>query len=231
MKHEVLEQLRSQMLDALLQRRPRLFAGVHYATCKCLVQHSIAGFATELQRAILRGILSGATCTTPRAYQRGMRTTSTCPFCGGAPEDKEDIFWHCAAWTTARPNYLPGVLDAATHIPCVPPPPDQWPPCLRCCGLAPEMPQECIKSGTALNFSSALHTMFVVILQARKLRDTQSPAIFTGSTLSQQLRQYPYHQLVGPLPQPEEKGTLLLRSPKKPEWQWEMPFWLPSCGG
>ena len=25
-------------------------------------------------------------------------------------------------------------------------------------------------------------------------------------------------------PRPEEKGTLLLRTPKKPEWQWEMPF-------
>ena len=103
-------------------------------------------------------------------------------------------------------------------------PPDQWPPCLRCCGLAPEIPDEHIKSGTALDFLSALHDMFVAILQAQKLRDAQSPVIFTGPTLSRQVRQYPYHQLVGPLPRPEEKGTLLLRTPKKPEWQWEMPF-------
>ena len=48
--------------------------------------------------------------------------------------------------------------------------------------------------------------------------------LFRGSSLSQQLRQYPYHQLVGPLPKPEDKGLLLLRNPKKVEWQWEMPF-------
>ena len=60
-KHEVREQLRSQMLDSLVQRRPRLFAGAHYTTCRRLVQPSIASFATELQRSILRGILSGAT--------------------------------------------------------------------------------------------------------------------------------------------------------------------------
>ena len=86
------------------------------------------------------------------------------------------------------------------------------------------MPDEHIKSGAALNFLSTLHNMFVAILQARKLRDTQSPAVFTGPSLSQQATQYPYHQLVGPLPRPEEKGTLLLRTPKKPEWQWQMPF-------
>ena len=27
-----------------------------------------------------------------------------------------------------------------------------------------------------------------------------------------------------PLPRPEDKGLLLLRTPKKVEWQWEMPF-------
>ena len=66
--------------------------------------------------------------------------------------------------------------------------------------------------------------MLVAVLQARKLRDTQSPMLFRGTSLSQQLRQYPYHQLVGPLPKPEDKGLLLLRTPKKVEWQWEMPF-------
>ena len=61
MKHEVREQLRSQMLDSLVQRRPRLFTGAHYTTCRRLVQPSIATFSTELQRSVLRGILSGAT--------------------------------------------------------------------------------------------------------------------------------------------------------------------------
>ena len=101
---------------------------------------------------------------------------------------------------------------------------DQWPPCLRLCGLAPELDTDSVKSGTALAFMTALHNMLVAVLQARKLRDTQSPMLFMGSSLSQQLRQYPYHQLVGPLPRPEDKGLLLLRTPKKVEWQWEMPF-------
>ena len=222
-KHEVREQLRSQMLDALVQRRPRLFAGVHYATCRQLVQPSVAAFDTELQRSILRGILSGATWTALRAYQRGMRVASTCPFCGNAPEDEEHILWHCTAWHTARTAHMPDVLDAAAHIPSLLPP-DQWPPCLRCCGLAPEIPDDCIKSGRAYTFLNTLHTMFVAVLQAQKVRDAQAPAVFPGIARSQQLRQYPYQQLVGPLPYSGEKDTLLLRTPKKHEWPWEMPF-------
>ena len=222
-KHEVREQLRSQMLDSLVQRRPRLFAGAHYTTCRRLVQPSIASFATELQRSLLRGILSGATWTALRAYQRGMRATSTCPYCGNAPENEEHIFWQCSAWSTVRDTHLPGIRMAAAQITGLPLM-DQWPPCLRLCGLAPELDTASVKSGTALAFMTALHNMLVAVLQARKLRDTQSPMLFMGSSLSQQLRQYPYHQLVGPLPRPEDKGLLLLRTPKKVEWQWEMPF-------
>ena len=222
-KHEVREQLRSQILDSLVQRRPRLFAGAHYTTCRRLVQPSIATFATELQRSILRGILSGATWTALRAYQRGMRATSTCPYCGNAPENEEHIFWQCSAWSTVRDTHLPGIRAAAAQIPGLPPM-DQWSPCLRLCGLAPELDPDNVKSWTALAFLTALHNMLVAVVHARKLRDTQSPMLFMGSSLSQQLRQYPYHQLVGPLPRPEDKGLLLLRTPKKVEWQWEMPF-------
>ena len=71
---------------------------------------------------------------------------------------------------------------------------------------------------------NTLHTMFVAVLQARKVRDAQAPAVFPGTARSQQLRQYPYQQLVGPLPYSGEKDTLLLRTPKKHEWPWEMPF-------
>ena len=211
------------MLDSLVQRRPRLFAGAHYTTCRRLVLPSIASFATQLQRSILRGILSGATWTALRAYQRGMRATSMCPYCGDAPENEEHIFWQCSAWSTVRDTHLPGIRTAAAQITGLPLM-DQWPPCLRLCGLAPELDTDSVKSGTALAFMTALHNMLVAVLQARKLRDTQSPMLFMGSSLSQQLRQYPYHQLVGPLPRPEDKGLLLLRTPNQVEWQWEMPF-------
>ena len=182
-KHEVREQLRSQMQDSLVQRRPRLFAGAHYTTCRRLVQPSIASFATGLQRSILRGILSGATWTALRAYQRGMRATSTCPYCGNAPENEEHIFWQCSAWSTVRDTHLPGIRTAAAQIPGLPLM-DQWPPCLRLCGLAPELDTDSVKSGTALAFLTALHNMLVAVLQTRKLRDTQSPMLFMGSSLS-----------------------------------------------
>ena len=107
-KHEVREQLRSQMLNSPVQRRPRPFAGAHYTTCRRLVQPSIASFATELQRSILRGILSGSTGQPSGAYQRGMRATSTCPYCGNAPENDVHIFWQCSAPSTVRDTHLPG---------------------------------------------------------------------------------------------------------------------------
>ena len=152
-----------------------------------------------------------------------MRATSTCPYCGSAPEDEEHIFWQCTTWHTVRDNHVPDIRTAAAQVPGLPPM-DQWPPCLRLCALAPELDPDSVKSGKALAFLTALHNMLVAIMQARKLRDTQSPMLFTGSSLSQQLRQYPYHQLVGPLPRPDDKGLLLLRTSNRMEWQWEMPF-------
>ena len=224
MKHEVHEQLRSQMLDSLVQRRPRLFTGVHYTTCRRLVQPSIATFATELQRSILRGILSGATWTALRAYQRGMRATSTCPYCGNAPENEEHIFWQCSAWSTVRDTDLPGIRLAAAQVPGLPLM-DQWSPCLRLCGLAPELDPDSVKSGTALAFLAALHNMLVAVLQARKLRDTQSPMLFRGSSLSQQLRQYPHHQLVGPSPNRKTRGYSFYVPPRGRNGSGKCPFW------
>ena len=37
-KHKVREELRSQMLSSLVQRKPRLFTGVHCGMCGRLVQ-------------------------------------------------------------------------------------------------------------------------------------------------------------------------------------------------
>ena len=70
----------------------------------------------------------------------------------------------------------------------------------------------------------ALHTIYVSILQAKKLRDSQNPSLFTGYRLSQQLRQYPFHQMIGLLPRTLDQGTLLLHTPPKQEWPWEQPF-------
>ena len=61
-------------------------------------------------------------------------------------------------------------------------------------------------------------------IAARKKRDAHSPSIFAGYRLSQQVRQYPYQQLVGPLPQTVAHGALTLRTPKGHEWKWEKSF-------
>ena len=66
--------------------------------------------------------------------------------------------------------------------------------------------------------------MYVCIIAARKRRDAHSPSIFAGYRLSQQVRQYPYQQLVGPLPQTVAHGALTLRTPKGHEWKWEKSF-------
>ena len=144
-KHKVREQLRKQLLDSLVQRRPRLFAGLHYATNRQLLQPSIASFGSELERTILRGVLSEATWTALRAYQRGLRTSSACPFCNASPEDEEHILWHCVAWDHVRDPLLALVHTALSQVPELPPP-GQWPACLRRCGLAPEISTEAIKS-------------------------------------------------------------------------------------
>ena len=222
-KHEVREQLRKQLLDSLVQQRPRLFAGLHYATNRQLLQPSIASFGSELERTILRGVLSGATWTALRAYQRGLRTSSACPFCNASPEDEEHILWHCVAWDHVRDPLLALVHTALSQLPELPPP-GQWPACLRRCGLAPEISTEAIKSGAAFTFMRAVHSMYVCIIAARKKRDAHSPSIFAGYRMSQQVRQYPYQQLVGPLPQTVAHGALTLRTPKGHEWKWEKSF-------
>ena len=222
-KHEVREQLKKQLLDSLVQLRPRVFAGLHYATNRQLLPPSIASFEPERERTILRGVLSGATWTALRAYQRGLRTSSACPFCNASPEDEEHILWHWVAWDHVHDPLLALVHTALSQVPELPPS-GQWPACLRQCALAPEISTEAIKSGAAFSFLRAVHSMYVCIIAARKKRDAHSPSIFAGYRLSQQVRQYPYQQLVGPLPQTVAHGALTLRTPKGHEWKWEKSF-------
>ena len=168
-------------------------------------------------------MLSGATWIALRAYQRGLRTSSACPFCNASPEDEEHILWHCIAWDHVRGPLLALVHTALSHLPELPPP-GQWPPCLRRCGLAPELSTAAITSGAALTFIRSVHSMYVCIMTTRKQRDAHSPSIFAGYRMSQQVRQYPYHQLVGPLPQTVAHSALTLRTPKGHEWKWEKSF-------
>ena len=103
-------------------------------------------------------------------------------------------------------------------------PPSSWPSCLRLCGMAPEISLEAVKGGMAFELMKSLHQMYIIILSGRKLRGAQNPTLFTRTHISHQLRTYPYHQLVGPIPRTEPPGNLLMRTPSKAEWQRELPF-------
>ena len=96
---------------------------------------------------------------------------------------------------------------------------------MKLCGLAP--PLEIFPTPlkeASLAFLISLHTAYVVILAARKLRDQQQPALFIGRAHSNRLHAYPHHQPVGPLPPPGEQAVLMLATPTRKSWRWELTF-------
>ena len=170
MKHDVPEQLRAQQIDQLVRRRSRQFAGMHNHTNRRMVNASLQLFTSELERTLLRTLLTGALWTAPRAYLRGMITSPLCPYCQQETETEEHILSHCSSWSFARDPHKPHVLRLTDKIPELPPL-CSWPPCLKLCGLAPELPAPVNRQVGQHNlpFLSALHTMYVAVLAARKL--------------------------------------------------------------
>ena len=89
---------------------------------------------SEFDKALLRGWLTGAPCTARRAYDRGLRDSLTCPYCGQAQEDDEHWIWVCVEWKGQReaywrPRQARSIgLEASYTL---------WPVCLKICGLMP----------------------------------------------------------------------------------------------
>ena len=100
-----------------------------------------------------------------------------------------------------------------------------WAPYLKLCGLAPPLETSPTPMKEAsLAFLILLHTAYVTILAARKLRDQRQPALFTGRTHSNRLHVYLHHQPVGPLPLPAKQAVLTLATPTRKSWPWELTF-------
>ena len=120
-KHNIREQLRSQLITTLIARRLGQFAGMHYHTNRRLINASIASFMSELERALLRTLLAGALWTAVRAYQRGLITSPLCPYSKATDETEEHILWHCTKWSQARDTHIQQVHALAAKIPELPP--------------------------------------------------------------------------------------------------------------
>ena len=136
--HAIRDALRHAAVQRLAARRPRLYQGLGVAANKQLVQPALRGLE-ELDAVLLRGAMACAVWTAQRAPARGLRGDPLCPYCDmGAPEDEEHIFYACPAWEQARSIHLADLQEAAQRAHALGLM-DSWPPCLRLCGLLPEV--------------------------------------------------------------------------------------------
>ena len=91
----------------------------------------------ELDKSILRGVLTGAIWTAVRANERGLRPTRACPYCEKQePEDEEHLLWRCVVWKATRGPLITEILLLAKALKL-----DSlrdWPPCIRLYGIIPD---------------------------------------------------------------------------------------------
>ena len=127
--------------------------------------------------------------------------------CQQADEIELHILWECTEWAAAPDPHLANIHAVAAKVPELPPF-DRWPPCLRISGLLPEIepPVNRQVEQHELPFIRVHHVMFVSVLATRKLRDQQTPKLFT-TVCPQTHSAYPYHQRVGPMPPPPPSDT------------------------
>ena len=136
-EHLFRESLREKQLEALEMRRPRQFGGMGACLSRELTLSQLELCATELDKSLLRSVLTGAIWTADRAFRRGLRPDGRCPFCDkGVQEDENHLFWWCEAWSTIRNPSLPSIMLMARALKLGAL--SEWPPCLRICGLMPE---------------------------------------------------------------------------------------------
>eukprot|EP00973_Karenia_brevis_P081374 11279375-Karenia_brevis.AAC.1 len=83
----------------------------------------------NLEKEVLRSIVSGALITQHRLFKAGLSATGVCPFCdSGQEETAEHVWWQCSAWTSVRQKFF--CNDCC---------PSLWPPCFRQCALMPAL--------------------------------------------------------------------------------------------
>ena len=116
------------------KRRPRIFGGMGACLDRDLTLSELAQCATELDKSLLRGVLTGAMWTAERAHCRRLRQDDRCPYCSKGPrEDEDHLLWWCEAWKAKRDPLFPEIMLLARAL--KPGALSEWPPCLRLCGL------------------------------------------------------------------------------------------------
>ena len=173
LKHTKREQPRLQCITQLIARRPQQFAGMDYTTCRALISECIQHFGSEQEKSLLRILLRWVLRTAQRAHQRGIQASPVCPYCQGDPKTEEHILWHCATWAHVRDPLMIGVKQHAANLQELPAK-SNWPPCLKLRGLAPPLETfpAPLKEASLASLIS-VHTTYVAIQAARKLRDQQ----------------------------------------------------------
>ena len=135
-EHIFREELRKRELLRVEARRPRLFVGMGGEINRGLTLAYLSHCDAELDKALLRGALTGALWTAVRAHERGLQPTRTCPYCDKrVPEDEEHLLWRCPAWAAARESGITEIMlvAKAVRIGSL----SEWPACLKLCGILP----------------------------------------------------------------------------------------------
>ena len=130
LQHRVRDSLRRHSLRQLEARRPVTFGGLGDRADGPACRAALRAASTELEKSLLRGLLTGPMWTAARVSGHGTRAHSACPHCGAAHEDEAHVVWECPEWDKARGRWLPWLNDAAGAIPNLGPP-DRWPSCLE----------------------------------------------------------------------------------------------------
>ena len=137
LEHAIREELRKRELLRVETRRPRLFVGIGGNINRGLTLAYLSCCDAELNKAMLRRVLTGAIWIAQRAHERGLRPTRICPYCEErVPEDEEHLLWWCPVWASARKPQIPEVMRLAKALRLGPL--SDWPACLVLCGIIPD---------------------------------------------------------------------------------------------
>ena len=165
--------------------------------------HAALRVASHKEEAsLLCGLLAGALGTSARVCGRGLRTASTCPFCGAAHEDEAHVLWDRPRWHGARDSWSPRLLAAAADLPDLNPP-EHWPACLQRAGLLPSRVSEGVDKALVDMFLYRLYGMYLAVLAERMAtchdgQDRPGIRLFPRAPQQGKHGRYPWADLCGP---------------------------------
>eukprot|EP00973_Karenia_brevis_P046786 6492009-Karenia_brevis.AAC.1 len=102
--------------------------GIEFGIDRFATQSAMLRCRSSYRMGMLRSIISGAVMTQDRLHRAGMEVSNLCPYCSQAVEDHTHMWWYCPAWADIRQKHP----HAMRHFT------DEWPMCLKACGVMPE---------------------------------------------------------------------------------------------